>query len=160
MQMYEVVESTYCAANNITHTLHEYGNGNMGAGLRRFGENMKSLGFSLGRNQGIVEGIAYTFLGIGSVGAIVWGVTKWRKRKEDSSLVKSETIVLPRVLLDKILLELSEEERTVIMKIYGLNNISRQTREQIAEELNLPIDYIHLLETNALRKLRRYNLDS
>lgn len=158
--MCEVVESTYYAANNITHALHEYGDGNMGTGLRRFGENMKSLGFFLGRNQGIVEGIAYTFLGIGGIGAIVWGVHKWKRHKEEKTLVKSETIVLPRVLLDKILLELTEEERTVIMKIYGLNNTPRLTREQIAEELNLPIDYIHLLETNALRKLRRYNLDS
>ena len=58
-------------------------------------------------------------------------------------------------LLKKYINVLSEREKTIIIKRYGLNNTEALTQKQIAKELKISRSYVSRIEKRALTKLLR-----
>ena len=58
-------------------------------------------------------------------------------------------------LLDKYVNVLSDREKTIITKRYGLNNTDELTQKEIAKELNISRSYVSRIEKRALTKLLR-----
>lgn len=56
-------------------------------------------------------------------------------------------------LLEKYIDILSDREKTIIYKRYGLNNYKEQTQKEIANELNISRSYVSRIEKRALTKL-------
>jgi len=56
-------------------------------------------------------------------------------------------------LLEKYIDILSDREKTIIYKRYGLNNYVEQTQKEIANELNISRSYVSRIEKRALTKL-------
>lgn len=58
-------------------------------------------------------------------------------------------------LLGKYMDILSDREKTIIIKRYGLNNTDELTQKEIAKELNISRSYVSRIEKRALTKLLR-----
>ena len=58
-------------------------------------------------------------------------------------------------LLDKYINVLSDREKVIITKRYGLNNTDELTQKEIAKELNISRSYVSRIEKRALTKLLR-----
>ena len=58
-------------------------------------------------------------------------------------------------LLGKYMNVLSNREKTIIIKRYGLNNTKELTQKEIAKELNISRSYVSRIEKRALTKLLR-----
>ena len=58
-------------------------------------------------------------------------------------------------LLSKYINILSEREKSIIIKRYGLNNTDELTQKEIAKELNISRSYVSRIEKRALTKLLR-----
>ena len=58
-------------------------------------------------------------------------------------------------LLDKYINVLSNREKIIITKRYGLNNTDELTQKEIAKELNISRSYVSRIEKRALTKLLR-----
>ena len=58
-------------------------------------------------------------------------------------------------LLDKYINVLSDREKIIITKRYGLNNTDELTQKEIAKELNISRSYVSRIEKRALTKLLR-----
>ena len=58
-------------------------------------------------------------------------------------------------LLSKYINVLTEREKTIITKRYGLNNTDELTQKEIAKELNISRSYVSRIEKRALTKLLR-----
>ncbi len=58
-------------------------------------------------------------------------------------------------LLSKYMSVLSDREKTIIIKRYGLNNTDELTQKEIAKELNISRSYVSRIEKRALTKLLR-----
>lgn len=58
-------------------------------------------------------------------------------------------------LLSKYMSVLSDREKTIINKRYGLNNNDELTQKEIAKELNISRSYVSRIEKRALTKLLR-----
>ena len=58
-------------------------------------------------------------------------------------------------LLDKYMNVLTNKEKTIIIKRYGLNNTDELTQKEIAKELNISRSYVSRIEKRALTKLLR-----
>ena len=58
-------------------------------------------------------------------------------------------------LLSKYMNVLSDREKTIIIKRYGLNNTDELTQKEIAKELNISRSYVSRIEKRALTKLLR-----
>lgn len=58
-------------------------------------------------------------------------------------------------LLSKYMCVLTEREKTIIIKRYGLNNTDELTQKEIAKELNISRSYVSRIEKRALTKLLR-----
>lgn len=58
-------------------------------------------------------------------------------------------------LLKKYMNVLSDREKNIIIKRYGLNNTSELTQKEIAKELNISRSYVSRIEKRALTKLLR-----
>ena len=68
-----VMESTYHAANTMVSTLYEYGDSDLGRGIRRLVVNSYDLGFVDGQYVGIAKGVAGTVLAYGTVKLVIKG---------------------------------------------------------------------------------------
>jgi len=58
-------------------------------------------------------------------------------------------------LLDQFLNKLSKREKEIIVKRYGLNNVSEKTQKEIAEELGISRSYVSRIEKRAITKILR-----
>ena len=58
-------------------------------------------------------------------------------------------------LLSKYMCVLTDREKTIIVKRYGLNNTDELTQKEIAKELNISRSYVSRIEKRALTKLLR-----
>lgn len=58
-------------------------------------------------------------------------------------------------LLSKYMCVLTDREKTIITKRYGLNNTQELTQKEIAKELNISRSYVSRIEKRALTKLLR-----
>ena len=58
-------------------------------------------------------------------------------------------------LLEKYMSVLTDREKTIIIKRYGLNNTKELTQKEIAKELNISRSYVSRIEKRALTKLLR-----
>ncbi len=58
------------------------------------------------------------------------------------------------LLLDEMILTLTEQERSVIIKRYGLG-VEKRTLEQISQDMLCSRGYVHQVEIRAVRKLRK-----
>lgn len=58
-------------------------------------------------------------------------------------------------LLSKYMCVLTDREKTIITKRYGLNNTDELTQKEIAKELNISRSYVSRIEKRALTKLLR-----
>ena len=58
-------------------------------------------------------------------------------------------------LLDEYMNVLSDREKNIIIKRYGLNNTKELTQKEIAKELNISRSYVSRIEKRALTKLLR-----
>ena len=58
-------------------------------------------------------------------------------------------------LLQKYIGILSEREKQIITKRYGLNNTAEKTQKEIAEELGISRSYVSRIEKRALTKILR-----
>ncbi len=107
----DVLNASYCSADVINHALREYGDGNMGAGIRRLAGEMLTIGGKKSYTLGYREGISATYpvafkdgalLGsvisvcaIGVAGLSVWCVQKLIERhsaKKNDEPILTDTI--------------------------------------------------------------------
>ena len=58
-------------------------------------------------------------------------------------------------LLEKYMTVLTDREKLIIIKRYGLNNTKELTQKEIAKELNISRSYVSRIEKRALTKLLR-----
>ena len=58
-------------------------------------------------------------------------------------------------LLEKYLDKLTNREKDIIVKRYGLNNTKEKTQKEIAKELNISRSYVSRIEKRALTKILR-----
>lgn len=90
----DVLQSSFQPANAMTSALCEYGDGDMGFGIRKLAGEMLTVGgkegydngfsdgypkgfldgFFQGENRGIIKGTVISTVTIGTVGLAVWGI--------------------------------------------------------------------------------------
>ena len=58
-------------------------------------------------------------------------------------------------LLNEYLKKLTEREREIIIKRYGLGDFEEQTQKEIAKELNISRSYVSRIEKRAITKILR-----
>ena len=106
-ESYDVLKSTYQSATAMTYTLCDYGGGNMGLGIRKFADNMVSvgmkegikkglslgacegykIGFTEGHSVGFLEGSVITTVALGVLTLSVWGVDKICKKINETKKI-------------------------------------------------------------------------
>jgi hypothetical protein len=90
--IYDVLESSYGSADEIVSTVYEYGENNLGNGIRKIAGDMLMVGqdlgynecrdkavpiaYDLGKGDGIIEGSIITLCATAAVAAITVGVCK------------------------------------------------------------------------------------
>ena len=110
--MCDVLRSSYSSADVMNHVLCDYGEGNMGKGIRKLAGEMLYLGgkqsynigykngcadtYLIAHNSGLVKGSLFTVVTIGAVGAGIWCAKKAmdyykNKRVEHMALVDKDT---------------------------------------------------------------------
>ena len=90
--IYDVLESSYGSADEIVSTIYEYGENNLGNGVRKIAGDMLMVGqdlgynecrdkavpiaYDLGKGDGLIEGSIITLCATAAVAAITVGIVK------------------------------------------------------------------------------------
>lgn len=85
----DIIQSSYRSASAMTSSFCNYGEGNMGDGIRKFAENTYSTGLGNGYSLGFTEGVIATIVSVGAVGLCAWSTKRIisRLRRKNSKEV-------------------------------------------------------------------------
>lgn len=129
-EVLSVLQDVGGKANDMTHSLKEYGNGSMLEGIK----GMCRDSYSVGKGHGLKEGIFFGMIGTVVVGTVCVGV-KWAYNKAKAASKKSENV--PEFVKNLTEKELSyvredkdfpwEKVKKHIKENYGISEISYDT---------------------------------
>ncbi|MCF0117116.1 MAG: RNA polymerase sigma factor RpoD/SigA [Bacilli bacterium] len=83
-----------------------------------------------------------------------------------SEILKDESIISPeniteinntQELVNDLMCQLPDKEKTVIQALYGINNPEPQTLRKVASSMNISHERIRQLRDQALKRIRKYN---
>lgn len=104
----DILQSSFQPAHVMTSTLCDYGNGNMGSGIRRLAGEMLTIGgqksypigydngfsdgFFLGEKKGFIKGTIISTAVIGTCSLAVWGIRKAYDHRKLKKQQKQEVL--------------------------------------------------------------------